>query len=294
MDAIKRQHDLPKPSWLKRRLPSGPNYHEVRALIKENKLHTVCQAAACPNQFECFSQHTATFMILGARCTRNCRFCNIEEGPNEPLDPNEPERVAAAAAVMKLRYVVVTSVTRDDLPDGGAGVFAATIQAINRKLPQAKVEVLIPDFKGDEQALATVLAAGPSVLNHNMETVSQLYSKVRPQADYHQSLKLLRRSRQLAPRIPTKSGIMLGLGESESQVEEIIAHIFATGCRLLTIGQYLQPTRNHLPVTSYVTPEEFKQWRTFAINLGFENVASGPFVRSSYHAHKLYESRKSA
>ncbi len=292
MVPIHRPRNPAKPSWLRRRLPSGPDYHRVRALIKENNLHTVCQAAACPNQFECFSQRTATFLILGDHCTRNCRFCNIEEGPKEPLDPNEPERVAAAAAKLKLRYVVITSVTRDDLPDGGSGAFGATISAVYQKLPQARVEVLIPDFKGDEQALATVLAAGPSVLNHNVETVSQLYDKVRPQADYHQSLNLLRRARRLAPHIPTKSGIMLGLGESEAQIEETLAHILATGCKLLTIGQYLQPTRNHLPVTRYVTPEEFDHWRTFALNLGFQKVASGPFVRSSYQAHQLYRSGK--
>lgn len=279
---------LPKPHWLRRRLPSDPNYQKVRALIVKEKLHTVCQAAACPNQFECFSQRTATFLILGSQCTRNCRFCNIKEGRGEPLDLDEPARVAEAAAAMGLRYVVVTSVTRDDLPDGGAGLFAATIDAISGRLPDANIEVLIPDFKGDGKALETVLAAGPAVLNHNVETVSRLYPQVRPQADYEQSLNLLHRSRRLAPHIPTKSGIMLGLGESSDQIERTLADILATGCQMLTIGQYLQPTLNHLPVARYITPEEFDAWKNFAHNIGFDKVAGGPFVRSSYHAHQLF------
>jgi lipoic acid synthetase len=285
-----KSHSPPKPFWLRRRLSSDPNYQKVRALIKKEKLHTVCEAAACPNQFECFSQHTATFLILGSRCTRNCRFCNIEEGRGEPLDTSEPERVAKAAAMMQLTYVVLTSVTRDDLTDGGAGVFAETINAIYQRVPQAKVEVLIPDFSGNRKALKTVLNARPSVLNHNIETVPQLYPNARPQANYEQSLKLLHYSHQLMPEIPTKSGIMLGLGESLVQVERTLSDIFTTGCRLLTIGQYLQPSRNHLPVMRYVTPKEFEKWKDIAYELGFEKVASGPFVRSSYHAHQLFES----
>jgi lipoic acid synthetase len=278
----------PKPPWLRRRLPRDPNYQSVRRLITEQQLHTVCQAAACPNQFECFSQRTATFLILGDHCTRNCRFCNIEEGPQEPLDRNEPQRVAEAAAKLQLRYVVVTSVTRDDLPDGGAQIFKATIKAIYQRLPDTKIEVLIPDFNGDAKALETVLRADPTVLNHNVETVAALYPAVRPQADYHQSLELLRRSRKIAPHIPTKSGIMLGLGESSEELEQTLEDILATGCRLLTIGQYLQPTKKHLPVSRYVTPEEFERWKNLALNLGFKQVASGPFVRSSYNAHKLF------
>lgn len=278
----------PKPPWLRRRLPRDPNYQKVRNLIAAEKLHTVCQAAACPNQFECFSQRTATFLILGDHCTRNCRFCNIEEGPQGPLDAEEPLRVAEAAAKLRLRYVVVTSVTRDDLPDGGAQIFNATIKAIYRRLPDAKIEVLIPDFKGDARALETVLEAGPTVLNHNMETVAALYSDVRPQADYRRSLDLLRRSREIAAHIPTKSGIMLGLGESSEELEQTLADILATGCRLLTIGQYLQPTKKHLPVSRYVPPEEFEAWKEFARSLGFKTVASGPFVRSSYNAHQLF------
>ena len=285
-----KSSSLPKPFWLRRRLPNDPNYQKVRALIKKEKLHTVCEAAACPNQFECFSQHTATFLILGLRCTRNCRFCNIEEGHGEPLDILEPEKVAKAAATMQLTYVVLTSVTRDDLTDGGASVFAKTINAIHQRVPQAKVEVLIPDFNGNQEALRTVLDARPFVLNHNIETVPQLYPKVRPQANYEQSLKLLHHSYQLMPEIPTKSGIMLGLGESLAQIEGTLFDIFTTGCRLLTIGQYLQPTRKHLPVMRYVTPKEFEKWKDIAYELGFDKVASGPFVRSSYHAQQLFES----
>ncbi|MGD9211285.1 MAG: lipoyl synthase, partial [Desulfobacteraceae bacterium] len=210
MSQVKMPPLLPKPPWLRRRLPNHSDYQKVRNLIDKEKLHTVCQAAACPNQFECFCQQTATFMILGSRCTRNCTFCNIKMGPGEPLDPGEPQRVASAAETLQLKYVVVTSVTRDDLLDGGAVVFARTIEAIRQRIPDAKVEVLIPDFKGDQTALATVLNAHPAVLNHNVETVPQLYEKVRPQADYEQSLTLLRRSCKLAPHIPAKSGIMLG------------------------------------------------------------------------------------
>jgi lipoic acid synthetase len=281
---------LPKPFWLRQRLPRDSDYQKISALIKKEKLNTICEAAACPNQFECFSRQTATFLLLGSRCTRNCRFCNIEEGGGEPLDELEPEKIARAAARMRLTYVVLTSVTRDDLVDGGAGVFARTIYAIYRSIPQAKVEALIPDFKGKRQALKTVLAARPSVLNHNIETVPQLYPKVRPQASYDQSLKLLHQSHQLMPEIPTKSGIMLGLGESSVQIERTLFDIFTTGCRLLTIGQYLQPTREHLPVVRYVTPEEFERWKDIACELGFDKVASGPFVRSSYRAHQLFES----
>jgi len=232
-----------KPAWLKRRLPSGPAYEQIRAMIDKGQLHTVCQEAGCPNQFECFSAHTATFLILGATCTRNCRFCNIEGGRPEPLDGDEPRRVAEAAARMELRYVVVTSVTRDDLQDGGAGHFAATIAALREKIPGVRVEVLIPDFQGDRTALGTVLAARPDVLNHNMETVRRLYGQVRPQADYDRSLQLLSRVKQTDPAIPAKSGIMLGLGEAMEEIRQVIADIHATGCRLLTVGQSLNLLR---------------------------------------------------
>jgi len=277
-----------KPSWLRRKLPSGAQYEKIRAMIDKGQLHTVCQEANCPNQFECFSARTATFLILGATCTRNCRFCNIEGGQPGPLDPDEPRRVAEAAARMNLRYVVVTSVTRDDLEDGGSGHFSATILALRQKISGVQVEVLIPDFQGDPSALETVLAARPDVLNHNMETVQRLYPDVRPQADYDRSLELLARVKTIDPSIPAKSGIMLGLGESEQEVRQVIADIYRTGCRMLTIGQYLQPTPQHLPVVDFISPEEFGRWQEFAADIGFEKVASGPFVRSSYHAGEMF------
>ncbi len=277
-----------KPSWLRRKLPSGPEYERIRAKIGKGRLHTVCQEANCPNQFECFSARTATFLIMGATCTRNCRFCNIEGGKPGPLDSDEPRRVAEAAAGMELRYVVVTSVTRDDLANGGADHFAATIQALRRAIDGVRVEVLIPDFQGRRASLETVLAARPDVLNHNMETVARLYDIARPQADYRQSLELLARVKGIDPAIPAKSGIMLGLGETETEVRQVIADVYATGCRMLTIGQYLQPTAQHLPVAAFIPPEEFGRWRAFALKMGFEKVASGPFVRSSYHAGEMF------
>ena len=222
-----------KPAWLRRKLPTGGNYEQMRRMINREQLHTVCQEANCPNQFECFSAHTATFLIMGRTCTRNCRFCNIDGGKPEPLDPDEPQRVAEAAARMKLDYVVVTSVTRDDLPDGGAAHFVATIGALQAKIHGVRVEVLIPDFQGRRQALQTVLAAKPDVLNHNMETVQRLYASVRPKADYARSLELLARVKRLAPSIPAKSGIMLGLGETEQEIQSVLAHIYRTGCRML-------------------------------------------------------------
>jgi lipoic acid synthetase len=277
-----------KPAWLRRKLPTGADYEQIRSMIDSGRLHTVCQEANCPNQFECFSAHTATFLIMGATCTRNCRFCNIDGGRPGPLDPDEPRRVAEAAARMKLRYVVVTSVTRDDLPDGGAGHFAATINALKGTIAGVQIEVLIPDFQGSREALQTVLAARPDVLNHNMETVRRLYSSVRPLADYDRSLKLLARVKTMSLSIPAKSGIMLGLGETEQEVRQVISDVYRTGCRMLTIGQYLQPTAEHLPVVDYIPPEEFERWRQVALQTGFEKVASGPFVRSSYHAGAMF------
>jgi lipoic acid synthetase len=278
-----------KPRWLSRRLPTAPEYEEVRSLIRKGGLHTVCEEAKCPNQFECFSRRTATFLILGSRCTRNCRFCNVAHGPTGPPDPEEPRRVADAAQRMGLRYVVVTSVTRDDLPDGGAGLFAETISEIRRRVPSALVEVLIPDFEGSASALQTVLDARPNVLNHNIETVPRLYPQVRPQAVYERSLALLGRAAAAAPDIPTKSGIMLGLGETESEVRKTLGDLRTAGCRFVTIGQYLQPSPHHLPVDRFVPPEEFDAWRERALAMGFSEAASGPFVRSSYHAKDLYQ-----
>ena len=279
-----------KPRWLRRRLPTGPEYEQVRGLIEISRLHTVCQEAACPNQFECFSNRTATFLIMGSRCTRNCRFCNIEPGEALPgLDPDEPARVAEAVVKMDLRYAVVTSVTRDDLTDGGAGHFAATIAEIRNRRAGVRIEVLIPDFQGDDAALQTVLQAGPDVLNHNIETVPRLYPQVRPQANYERSLQLLRNASRYVSAIPIKSGLMLGLGESDQEIEQTLKDLFLSGCRLITIGQYLQPSREHLPVQRYVTPQEFDQWKRAAHRIGFDQVASGPFVRSSYHACEMYQ-----
>jgi lipoic acid synthetase len=280
---------MQKPSWLRQRLPSGPDYEKVRSLIHRDGLHTVCQEANCPNQFECFSNHTATFLIMGSHCTRNCRFCNIKTGLVDPPDPGEPERVAEAAAKMKLKYVVVTSVTRDDIPDGGASIFAATIRRIHQRLPEAVVEVLIPDFQGDRDALEKVLEAEPQVLNHNIETVARLYPKVRPEAKYRRSLALLKHVHSMTPHIPAKSGLMLGLGETEAETSATILDLFNHGCRILTLGQYLQPSTAHLAVERFIPPSEFEQWRQRALAIGFLEVASGPFVRSSYHAKEIFE-----
>jgi lipoic acid synthetase len=283
---------VPKPPWIRRRLPSGPAYEKIRSLLKAGKLHTVCQEAQCPNVWECFSCGTATFLILGSHCTRNCAFCAVSHGPEFPPDPEEPRRVAEAAAALGLTYVVVTSVTRDDLADGGSGQFAQTIARLKEMIEGVTVEVLIPDFGGDEAALKTVLDAGPDVLNHNIETVARLYPTVRPGADYGRSLALIRRAGKTAPQIPTKSGMMLGLGETEEEIRTALADLRAAGCRMLTLGQYLQPSRSHLPVARYVTPEEFDAWKAEAEEMGFSQVASGPLVRSSYHAGELFEGKE--
>lgn len=282
----------PKPAWLRKRLPTGPAYENVRAMIKQGALHTVCQEAKCPNQWECFSHKTATFLILGDRCTRTCGFCAVAHGPDGSLDQEEPLRVAEAAAALELKYVVVTSVTRDDLPDGGATVFADTITQLRRRIQDVKVEVLVPDFGGSQSALEKVLAARPDVLNHNLETVSRLYPVVRPEAVYARSLKLLKTAARLAPSIPTKSGLMLGLGETDDEIARALSDLLTVGCKMLTLGQYLQPTEAHLPVQKYIEPEQFDRWKQKALDAGFEQVASGPFVRSSYQAHTLYTERE--
>ncbi|MCP4693429.1 MAG: lipoyl synthase [Desulfobacterales bacterium] len=289
----RKKRSRAKPRWLKRRIPAGGEYETVRRLLGESGLHTVCQEAQCPNLWECFTKHTATFMILGSRCTRNCRFCAVGHGPSGAPDPGEPARVAKAAHAMKLRYVVVTSVTRDDLPDGGAGIFAETIRAIRDKNPDALVEVLTPDFQGDEAALRTVLEARPDVLNHNIETVERLYPSVRPEAVYQRSLDFLRRASLWTPAILTKSGVMLGLGETDQELRRTMADLLKSGCAILTLGQYLQPTKAHLPVHRYVPPEEFERWRKIALDMGFSEAASGPFVRSSYHARESYDTAAS-
>jgi lipoic acid synthetase len=283
-----RPRRTPKPPWLKRRLPSGPAYEEVRDLLNRQRLHTVCQEALCPNLWECFSRRTSTFLIMGPTCSRSCTFCAVKGGGLQPLDPGEPERVAETAARLGLRYVVVTSVTRDDLPDGGAGHFAATIAAIRAHIPSARLEVLIPDFQGDREALRTVVAAAPDVLNHNIETVPRLYPTARPEADYRRSLALLRQVSDIAPRVPTKSGLMLGLGETGGEIRQTLLDLRDARCRILTMGQYLQPSRAHMPVVRFVAPCEFDRWRESALEMGFAEVASGPLVRSSYHAAELF------
>ncbi|UCE51074.1 MAG: lipoyl synthase [Desulfobacterales bacterium] len=281
-----------KPSWLKRRLPTGPIYENVRSMINKDRLHTVCQEAKCPNIWECFGQQTATFLILGSRCTRNCRFCSVDAGPVTPPDPDEPVRVAEVAQRIGLKYVVVTSVTRDDVPDGGAGFFAKTIKEIRKRIPDACVEVLIPDFQGSAEALQTVLQARPDVLNHNIETVARLYPLVRPEANYKRSLELLERVQAFGFSIPTKSGLMLGFGEKREEIKKTLEDLLRVGCRILTLGQYLQPTKKHLPVKRFIPPEEFEHWRDIARKMGFSEVASGPFVRSSYHAKELFQAVK--
>lgn len=273
---------------MRRSLPTGPEYEKIRKLLKGHALTTVCQEAKCPNQFECYGQGTATFMILGERCTRNCRFCAVGQHPKSLPDPEEPERVAEAVTLLGLRYAVVTSVTRDDLPDGGAALFARTIAAIRRHQPDTLVEVLIPDLQGDHRALQTILDAGPDVLNHNIETVARLYPEVRPQAEYTRTLQLLRRVKESHPHIPTKTGIMLGLGETIAELEATWSDLQDAGCDILTMGQYLQPSSEHLPVQRFVPPEEFDGLAARALALGFAGVAAGPFVRSSYQAESLY------
>jgi lipoic acid synthetase len=286
-----------KPAWLKKHLPRGGDYARVTRLLSGAKLHTVCQEANCPNMFECFSKDTATFMILGDQCTRHCRFCNITARPPLTVDPDEPARVAKAARDLRLHYVVVTSVTRDDLPDGGAAHFASVIHAIKQMGQETgqtiRVEVLIPDFQGDVHALKTVMDAGPDVINHNIETVADLYVQARPEAEYQRSLDLLRNVKRLNPDMPAKSGIMVGLGETWLQLMQTLQDLADHGCDMLTIGQYLQPTRNHLPVQKFYPPEEFDELAAVARRMGFRKVASGPFVRSSYNAEELFQPPKS-
>jgi len=261
---------------------------EVRDLLRGLRLSTVCQSAHCPNQCECFARGTATFMILGNGCTRNCRFCAVGHGPVEPPDPQEPERLAEAAAKLKLAHVVVTSVTRDDLPDGGAGQFRLTIEALRRRMA-CRIEVLTPDFQGNREAIELVASARPDVYNHNIETVPRLYPVVRPEADYRRSLALLAFVKERHPEVSTKSGLMAGLGETREEMMAALADLRAARCDLLTIGQYLSPSRDHLPVQEFVTPERFADYETCAREMGFSGAACGPFVRSSYHAGALYD-----
>lgn len=272
------------PEWLTVKAPKRGAYEDMAGYLKSLGLHTVCQSASCPNIGECFSHKTATFMILGDSCTRNCGFCGVNHGRPLPVDPEEPAHVAQAAAKMELRYVVVTSVTRDDLPDGGASQFADTIRMIGTEIPNARVEVLISDLKGEWDSLKVILDAVPFVLNHNVETVPRLYSEVRPQAKYRRSLELLETAKLLRSSIYTKSGLMVGLGESPEEVTEVLKDLRSVGCDFITIGQYLRPSRNNLPVVEYVTPDQFEAYKQVGYEMGFRHVASGPFVRSSYHA----------
>ncbi len=308
------------PPWLKKRLPSGSAVAETRAILTELGLETVCRSAQCPNLPECYARHTATFMILGARCTRNCRFCAVDSATPEPPRADEPEALAEAAERMKLRHVVVTSVTRDDLSDGGAGHFARVITNLRKRLPEAVVEVLVPDFQGCQEDIATVIEAGPDIFNHNVETVPRLYATVRPQAVYERSLDVLATARRLAEvrrssaagagsaasgsavstpadatasdarPIFTKSGLMVGCGEERGELSQVMADLRGVGCDILTIGQYLAPSSAHLPVERFVPPEEFQQYEAEGRRLGFRAVASGPFVRSSYNAQAVFES----
>ena len=278
------------PRWMLRPVECGPGLRQVEGLLEREGLNTVCVGAKCPNRGECYSAGTATFMILGARCTRDCAFCAVPTGGVEPPEPGEPEAVARAAAGMGLKHVVVTSVTRDDLPDGGAEHFARTIRAVRARLPGATVEVLTPDFGGRRADVEVVLAEMPDVFNHNVETVGRLYATVRPQADYHRSLAVLRQAAEAG--IPTKSGFMVGLGETTAEVLELMRDLRGAGCSLLTAGQYLRPNEGNAPVERYWEPGEFGQLEVKARGMGFEAVAAAPLVRSSYFAHGMLEERK--
>ncbi len=283
-EPLRREPASPKPSWLKVRMPGGPNYMDLKKLVHDQRLHTVCEEARCPNIGDCWERRSATFMILGDVCTRSCGFCAIATGRPEGLDLDEPRRVAESIQSLGLRHAVITSVARDELSDGGSSIFAATIREVRALCPQTSIEVLIPDFKGDRASLAAVMEAGPDILNHNIETVERLQSLLRPQARYSRSLEVLRMAGELRPDALTKSGIMLGVGERRSEVETTVRDLRTAGCSILTIGQYLRPSADHLPLVRYVPPEEFADLRLFAVGLGFKHVESGPLVRSSYHA----------
>jgi lipoic acid synthetase len=276
----------PKPDWLKVRAPGSEGYVRIKGLMRDLGLHTVCEEAHCPNIGECWHHGTATFMIMGDVCTRACAYCNVTHGAPLALDPHEPDKLANAVDTMQLNYVVVTSVDRDDLADFGAGAFAATVRAIHARRPECRVEVLIPDFQGHEAPLRTVLEAGPDILNHNTETVPRLYRIARPGGRYPRALELLQRARAWAPKTPTKSGIMVGLGETWDEVVEVLRDLRGVNCQILTIGQYLRPSPAHLPMERYYTPDEFRELKRISLELGFGHVESGPLVRSSYHAHE--------
>jgi lipoic acid synthetase len=273
-----------KPEWIRVQLSKGKSMNYTKSLIEHLSLNTVCDEANCPNKIECYGKKTATFMILGSNCTRNCRFCNVNCGKPEEVDANEPENVAKAVAELGLKHAVITSVTRDDLADGGAGHFADVIRSIRRQSPETTIEVLIPDFKGSIDALKTVSDAGPEVIAHNIETVPRLYKQVCPQSDYRVSLEVLRNIKRLNPATRSKSGIMAGLGETMEDMLQVFRDLREAGCEILTIGQYLAPSKHHHPIVEYVHPDVFDEYRRLALEMGFSFVKSGPFVRSSYHA----------
>jgi lipoic acid synthetase len=281
-----RKASAPKPDWLKARAPVGENYHDLKRLARGLGLNTVCESAQCPNIGECWHHKTATFMLLGNLCTRRCGFCAVPKGRPEPIDFDEPRRVAEAIARLGLEFAVITSVDRDDDLLGGARVFASVIEEVRRQAPQCKVEVLIPDFQGDGDCIRTVVAARPDVLNHNTETVPRIYRTVRSGASYKRTLELLRYAKELNPVGITKSGVMVGIGEETAELLEVFRDLAAVGCDILTVGQYLRPSRNHLPMTRLYTPREFEELKKEALKMGFRHVESGPLVRSSYHAHE--------
>jgi lipoic acid synthetase len=274
------------PEWI--RSGRRAEVHGTKHLLRRHGISTVCEEARCPNRVVCFTRPTAAFMILGSNCTRNCGFCSVNPGRPDPVDAAEPGKVAAAAAEMGLTYVVITSVTRDDLPDGGSGHFAETVRAVRRRLPDSRIEVLTPDFRGDTAALKTVLDSGPDVYNHNIETIGRLYATVRPGADYRRSLSVLEQAKKIRPAVKTKSGLMLGLGETLSEVRLLFRDLRGAGCDFVTIGQYLRPTRKNLPVVEYVRPEIFEDLRITALGMGFIHAASAPLVRSSMNAEEMY------
>ena len=280
-----------KPPWLKKRIPPMEDLAKIKAILDRGNLHTVCEEARCPNLGDCFSRGTATFLILGRVCTRHCGFCAVEHGIPSPPEEKECEELVDAVKKMGLRYVVITSVTRDDLSDGGSSGYARAVRALRAFDPEIKIEVLIPDFNGDLSCLLAVLRETPDVLNHNVETVCRLYPQVRPQADYRRSLELLKRAKKSSPHLLTKSGFMLGLGEAQQEVLDLLRDLRDAGCNFLTIGQYLQPRPDRLPVARYIPPEEFEEYKKIAEEMGFERVASGPFVRSSFHASRMFEMR---
>ncbi len=283
---VEKTDEMPrKPKWIRAKAPTGKGVARIQKILRERQLSSVCEEALCPNLGECFSHGTATFMIMGDICTRRCPFCDVAHGKPSPLDPDEPRKLAEAIEEMQLRYVVITSVDRDDLRDGGAGHYSDCIREIRQRTPDTVVEVLVPDYRGRmDIALAAHRPFPPNVFNHNLETVPRLYRQCRPGADYQWSLDLLQRFGEEHPKVPTKSGIMLGLGETREEIEEVMADLRAHQVNMLTLGQYLQPSREHLPVDRFVTPEEFEELRILGERMGFDNVASGPMVRSSYHA----------